>query len=67
MKNNKGITLITLIVTVIIMLILASVATYTGLNSIEQSRVVTFVSEMQVAQSRVNYIYEKRSRRRYIF
>lgn len=59
MKNNHGITLVVLIVTVIIMLILASTAVYTGLNSIEQSKIVAFISEMRIVQSQVNYIYEK--------
>mgnify|MGYP005773878367 FL=1 len=59
MQKKKGITLITLIVTIVVLIILASVATIMGLGTLEETRVVAFVSEMRIIQSRVDYIYEK--------
>lgn len=53
-KENKGITLVALIITVILMLILVSVTTYTGINSYKQSKVTRFVTEMQLLQAKVD-------------
>lgn len=55
-KDNKGITLVALIITVIIMLILASVATYTGIDTYKQARVMEYVQQMQLIQSKVDEI-----------
>ena len=59
MQKKKGITLISLIVTIVVLIILASVATIVGLGTLEETRVVAFVGEMRIIQSRVDYIYEK--------
>lgn len=56
--NQKGITIISLIITIIIMLILASVTINIGTGNIENSRMVKFVSYMQAIQTKVDYIYE---------
>lgn len=55
-KDSKGITLVVLIITVIIMLILASVATYTGIDTYKQARVMEYVQQMQLIQSKVDEI-----------
>ncbi|MCI8412163.1 MAG: hypothetical protein HFJ40_07060 [Clostridia bacterium] len=57
-KNNKGITLITLVVTVIVIGILASVATYSGIEVINSSKLTRFTTEMKLIQTKVNEIYE---------
>lgn len=59
MKNNKGITLIVLIITIIILLILTSIATYTGMEAYQNSRVIKFITQMQLIQTKVDSIYEK--------
>ncbi len=59
MRNNKGITLITLVVMIIIILILASVGTATGLDVIRQSKYNRAVAEMKVMQTKVNEMYEE--------
>lgn len=59
MQKKKGITLIALIVTVVMLIILASVTTIEGLESLYEARRVEFVTEMKIIQSRVDYIYEK--------
>ncbi len=53
-KDNKGITLIALIMTVIIMLILASVTAYTGINAYKNSKVNHFVNQMQLLQAKID-------------
>ncbi len=53
-KDNKGITLIALIITIIIMLILISVTTYTGLSTYNSTKVDKFVDEMQLLQSKID-------------
>lgn len=58
-QSSKGITLIALIITVIILLILASVATYSGISVIRHSKLVAFTTELKIMQTQVNELYEK--------
>lgn len=60
LKNQKGITLITLVITIIIMIILAGVVIYNGMESINTSRKLAFISELEMIQAKVNVIYEER-------
>ena len=53
-KNEKGITLISVIITVIIMTILASATTYYEFKSYKRTLVKKFVSQMQLVQTRVD-------------
>lgn len=55
-KDNKGITLVALIITIIIMLILVGVTTYTGIDSYRNAEVTKFVAEMQLIQGKVDEI-----------
>ena len=57
--NNRGITLVALVITIIILLILASIATYSGLNVVKFSKLTTFTTEMKIMQTKVNEIYQK--------
>ena len=57
--NSKGITLIALVVTIIVLLILASIATYSGIQIIESSKITTFTAEMKIMQTHVNSIYDQ--------
>ena len=59
MKNEKGITLIALVVTIIVLLIIASVATYTGINSIKDSKNQSYMSEVKMLQQAVLENYTK--------
>jgi len=54
MKNQKGITLISLIITIILVIMLASISTYTGIESFNNMRVQAFVSKMIALQEKVN-------------
>lgn len=57
-KENKGITIIALVITIVIMLILASVTIYVGTDSVDYSRMVKFTSYMQAIQKQVDEISE---------
>ena len=59
MKNKKGITLVSLIITIVILLILASIATYSGISVIKSSRLTAFVTELKIMQTQVNAIFEE--------
>ena len=57
--NQNGVTLIALTITVIVLLILASVAVYSGMDIIESSKVTTFTAEMKIMQTQVNSLYDQ--------
>ena len=57
--NSKGITLISLVITIAVLLILASIATYSGIDVIRQSKLNKFTAEMKVMQTQVNDLYQK--------
>lgn len=59
MKNQKGITLIALVITIIVLLIIASVATYTGINAIRDSKNQSYLSEIKILQQAVLENYTK--------
>ncbi len=59
MKNKKGITLIALVLTIIILLILASVATYSGMGIINSSKLTAFEAELKIMQTRSKRLISK--------
>ena len=61
MRKNNGITLISLVITVTVLIILASIATYSGVNVIRQSKLNKFTTEMKIMQTEVNDLYQKAS------
>lgn len=58
-NSAKGITLIALVVTIIVILILASVGTYNGIEAVKTAQLNKFMSEMKIMQVQVNNIYDK--------
>ena len=58
MENRKtsGITLISLVITIIILLILASIATYSGIEVVKSSNVTAFTTELKILQTNVDKI-----------
>ena len=54
MRNNKGVTLTSLVIMIIVITILTSVTIYTGFELYETSRANAFKAEMQTIQERVN-------------
>ena len=57
-KDNKAITLVALIITIVIMLILGSVTIYTGLDTYKLSKINAFVIEMQLIQAKVDELMD---------
>lgn len=55
-KNEKGITLMALIITIIVMLILAGVSIKSGSDAVEQTRLKGFYSKLETIQKRVDEI-----------
>lgn len=59
MSGVRGITLISLIITVILLAMLSGTTIYVGTDVIESVKVKAFVTEMQVIQAKVNIIHEE--------
>jgi len=59
MKNNKGITLIALTVTIIVLLIIASVGTYSGVEALRNANEEAQVTELNMLQQAVVENYTK--------
>ena len=57
MKNQRGITLVTLVITIIVLLILASITVNISLDTIKSSKYIAFKTEMQLLQSKIDEIY----------
>lgn len=53
-KNEKGITLIALMITIIILIIIASIGISSGKNVIRSSKFTAFTTELKLMQSQVN-------------
>lgn len=58
-KNQKGITLLTLTITIIVIMILSSVGTDVGLNMIRKANYYKAISELKAMQAKVNELYEE--------
>lgn len=59
LQKESGITLITLVVTIIVLIFLAGIATSSGINTIRGANKTAFISELEMIQAKVNSIYEK--------
>ena len=57
-KEKSGVSLISLVITVVIMSILIGVSTYYGISSYKQAQVKQFVTEMQLIQTKVDELVE---------
>lgn len=58
LKENSGVTLLLLVVTIIVLGILASITIYSGKSTIKQSKYYDAIHQMKVMQSKVNEWYE---------
>lgn len=54
MKKNNGITLITLVITIIVLTIIGSITVYEGIQSIEEAKVQKCITNMLSIKSKVN-------------
>ena len=55
--NNNGITLLALVITIIILLILASITVYSGMGTVRFSKYTSFKTEMKLLQAKVDEFY----------
>lgn len=62
MKNTKGITLISLVITIVVLVILASIATYSGIDVVRSSKLTAFSTELKIMQTQVNALYEEKDK-----
>ena len=58
-KSEKGITLISLIVTIIITILIASIAIHTGLSTVKRTRYFNEISQLKRMQTEVNALYKE--------
>lgn len=58
-KNEKGITLIALAVMMIVMVIILSITTYSGISSVKESSKKKLTSELEIVQHAVLEVYTK--------
>lgn len=58
--NNNGITLMALVITIIILIILASIVTYSGIQVVKSAQFTAFSTELKIMQTQVNSLYEKK-------
>ena len=56
--KNKGITLISLVVTVTVILILTSIGIYSGVQTVNMSKFMAFETELKIMQTEVNKLYD---------
>ena len=61
LESKRGITLVSLIVTVIALIILASIGITSGISVIKQSKLNKFTEEMKIMQTEVNSLYDRYS------
>ena len=59
MKLNRGITLVTLVITIVLLIMLAGVSVNAGINIYDNAKVTAFVEEMTIIQEQVNIAYTK--------
>ena len=57
-KNDFGITLVGLVITIIILLILASITVYSGVSTIRSAKLTKFTTELKMMQQKVNELYD---------
>ena len=61
MRSERGITLVALATTVILILILATITTYYGISSYLYVKREKYIAELKAVQERVNTIIDNRS------
>lgn len=57
-KNNSGITLISLVITIILLLILATIGISSGISTVRSSKLTKFTTEIKIMQQKVNELYD---------
>ena len=60
-KENKAITLVALIITIIVIIALASIIIYNGIGTVKASKFTAFTTEFKIMQTQVNRLYDQYS------
>lgn len=58
--SEKGITLVSLVITIIVLAIITGIAVSASTDSIKSAKRTAFITELEMIQEKVNTIYEKR-------
>ena len=58
MNNQKGVTLISLVITIIVLLILAGIGITSGVQTIKSSKQTKFTTELKIMQVEANELYD---------
>ena len=61
LNERKGITLVSLAITIVVLIILASIGTSAGIDVIKQAKLNAFTTELEVMQVKVNELYDEYS------
>ena len=61
LNERKGITLVSLVITIVVLIILASIGTSAGIDVIKQAKLNNFTTELEVMQVKVNELYDEYS------
>lgn len=65
-ENDSGITLISLVITIILLLILATIGISSGVSTVKSSQLTKFTTEMKVMQQKVNELYDSYTNNRVV-
>lgn len=57
-NNERGVTIVALAITIIVLFLLSAISINIGLDSIRKSRYYSAISQMKVMQSKINELYE---------
>lgn len=60
MKKNKGVTLVALVITIVVLLIVTSIALVSGGQTITSMQRTNFITKLQTIQAKVDYFAEKK-------
>ena len=61
LNERKGITLVSLAITIVVLIILASIGASAGIDVIKQAKLNAFTTELEVMQVKVNELYDEYS------
>lgn len=61
MRDEKGITMLILVITIILTLLIAVTATYSGIDTYKGMRVKTFSEQLKIVRERVEVVKDKAS------
>lgn len=58
-NNNKGITVVALTITIVVLLIVAGITSYSGLHTVRSARFYNAESQMKIINSKVSELYDE--------